>query len=53
MKTLQKLYLINIIYLGGDRNYIILYLENGQKLLSSANLKRYQADEKIGYISKN
>jgi DNA-binding LytR/AlgR family response regulator len=47
MKTLQKLHLTNIIYLEGDRNYTILHLENGQKLLSSVNLKRYQADDRL------
>lgn len=47
MKTLQKLHLTNIIYLEGDRNYTILHLENGQKLLSSVNLKRYQTDDKL------
>lgn len=47
MKTLQKLHLTNIIYLEGDRNYTILHLENGQTLLSSVNLKRYQADDKL------
>ena len=47
MKTLQKLLLTSIIYLEGDRNYTILHLANGQKLLSSANLKRYQANDKL------